>query len=340
LQFELQKSQQFSNDVILVDGSWGTGKSAITPVISAFAGVEKKRIDPIIEYTAILNWLGKLDDDAAQTLFANYADYFTYHNHIGREVNLRWTDDSGFRNSPGASRYISRLFRRDGDHLVSEIESERPATLLVSDFAVVAGMHLKVALGNRLKLIEVVRHPLYLVNYWDHYLRDFDRSREFTLATEIDGHRVPWIVAGWSDEYLKATHFDRVLLLIARAQGLILTKVTEASEFLVVPFEHYVTETDVWIDRLGAFLGRELHYRIGRVKRRHRLPRMNVSAGRKSNRRSWISTVQKAENEIYQDLFTSVRSQSSKRCFDEFCRTISEYESRFTFHVSIDGDSE
>ena len=160
------------------------------------------------------------------------------------------------------------------------------------------------------------------------------------MATEIDGHRVPWIVAGWSDEYLKATHFDRVLLLIARAQGLILTKVTEASEFLVVPFEHYVTETDVWIDRLGAFLGRELHYRIGRVKRRHRLPRMNVSAGRKSNRRSWISTVQKAENEIYQDLFTSVRSQSSKRCFDEFCRTISEYESRFTFHVSIDGDSE
>jgi len=327
LQFELQKSQQFSNDIILVDGSWGTGKSAITPIVSAFAGVEKKRIDPIIEYTAILNWLGKLDDDAAQTLFANYADYFTYHNQIGREVNLRWTDDSGFRNSPGASRYVARLFRRDGDHLVSEIEEKRPATLLVSDFAVIAGTHLKVALGSRLKLIEVVRHPLYLVNYWDHYLRDFGRSREFTLATEIDGHRVPWTAAGWSDEYLKATHFDRVLLSIARAQDLILTKVTEAPECLVVPFEQYVTETDVWIDRLGAFLGRELHYPIGRIKRRHRLPRMNVSAGRKSNRRSWITKTSLSESEVYRHLIDCVSCTASAPVLEEFMARVLQYES-------------
>lgn len=329
MQFELQKSQQFSNDIILVDGSWGTGKSAITPIVSAFAGVEKKRIDPIIEYTAILNWLGKLDDDAAQTLFANYADYFTYHNQIGREVNLRWTDDSGFRNSPGTSRYVARLFRRDGDHLVSEIEEKRPATLLVSDFAVIAGMHLKVALGSRLKLIEVVRHPLYLVNYWDHYLRDFGRSREFTLATEIDGHRVPWTAAGWSAEYLKATHFDRVLLSIARAQDLILTKVTEAPECLVVPFEQYVTETDVWIDRLGAFLGRELHYPIGRIKRRHRLPRMNVSAGRKSNRRSWITKTSLSESVVYRDLIDRVSCTASAPVLEEFMARVLQYESDY-----------
>lgn len=340
MQFELQKSRQFSNDVILVDGSWGTGKSAITPVISAFTGVEKKRIDPIIEYTAILNWLHKLGDDAAQTLFSNYADYFTYHNQIGREVNLRWSDDSGFRNSPGAARYLSRLFRRDGDHIVTEIETKQPATLLVSDFAVVAVKQLSVALGSRLKFIEVVRHPLYLVNYWDHYLRDFDRSREFTLASEVEGERVPWIAADWVDEYLKASHFDRVLLLIARAQELVFTKVAESQNCLIVPFEQYVTETDAWLNRLSLFLGRDFHYGIRRIKKRHLLPRSNVSAGRQSNQRSWVTSDESSEASIYNNLLENVHSESTSICFELFCAAIREYESRFTFGSSRIGSAD
>lgn len=329
MQFELQKSRQFSNDVILVDGSWGTGKSAITPVISAFTGVEKKRIDPIIEYTAILNWLHKLGDDAAQTLFSNYADYFTYHNQIGREVNLRWSDDSGFRNSPGAARYLSRLFRRDGDHIVTEIETKQPATLLVSDFAVVAVKQLSVALGSRLKFIEVVRHPLYLVNYWDHYLRDFDRSREFTLASEVEGKRVPWIAADWVDEYLKASHFDRVLLLIARAQELVFTKVVESPDCLVVPFEQFVTETDEWIDRFRVFLDREVEFGLRRIKRQHRLPRSNTSAGRQSNPRSWITVTSKSENHTYQDLLSHVKTHASPSVLNEFVPLLDKYEATY-----------
>ena len=258
LAFELKKSLQFSNDIILVDGAWGVGKSAVTPFIGAFKNVEKKRIDPVFEYVAILKWLNKLDDDAASTLLSIYADYFTYHNQIGREVNLRWSDDSGFRNSPGAFRYVARLFRRDGDHVESKIDDTNPATLIVSDFAVIAPSPLHAALGDRLKFIEVVRHPLYLVNYWTHYLNDFRRAREFSLSSEYHDLRIPWMASEWAPEYLEASPFDRVLLLIARSQDLLLQSIGEFPKCLVIPFESFVIETESWLQQIGGFLNLSL----------------------------------------------------------------------------------
>jgi len=329
----LAKSHQFPNDVIILDGMWGVGKSAISPVVASFRGVEKKRIDPIIEYVTALEWLRLIDRDTAGTLLATYADYFTYHNAIGREVNFRVRDDSGIRNSPGWSRYLRRLFASDGDHLEAVISESNPGTFLVTDLAIVGLATLTRTLKSRLRFIEVVRHPFHLFPYYQRYLADYSRQREFTLSFELGEYRVPWVATGWSDLFARSTVADRAALLVSRSQRIVTDSIVESSTF-VIPFEQFVTQTDVFVERLSHFLDRPMHYSLRKVKRRHRLPRSSVSHGTASNVRSWIGSPQQSESEIYSSLREAAKASCSSQAFAELEDAAVLYESAWPSALS------
>jgi hypothetical protein len=69
-----------------------------------------------------------MSDDAAKTLLKIYADTTQYNNLIGREVNLRWSDDTGLRNNPGSLSYFGRLFHKGGDSVIDVINSKNLAS--------------------------------------------------------------------------------------------------------------------------------------------------------------------------------------------------------------------
>ncbi len=330
---QLRKFHQFPNDVIIVDGMWGVGKSAITPIIATLKGIEKKRIDPIFEYVTTLNWLGLLDDSGAKALIATYSDYFTYHNRIGREVNLRLRDDSGLGNSPGKLRYVRRLFSNDGDVAQLKIYKENPGTLIVSDFAIFGFNLLAESLDSRLRFIEIVRHPLYLINYVQNYLREFDRPREFTLAFDLHGQKVPWMAQSWASEYLSLTLLEKSMLMIARAQSKVIDY-SESPNILTVSFEQFVTETSHHVELISDFLGRPVHYSPNRLMKRHKLPRDTVSAGRKSNSRSWVTDDDDSEEEIYLKLVRDSRSNVKSSVWSEFITAIGQYETIYPSSLS------
>lgn len=124
MNLELKHYNSFTNDVIIVDGFWGGGKSVVTSIVGSLSGVEKKKVDGIYEYICITHSVGKMSDDAAETLLKIYADHTQYNNLIGREVNLRWSDDTGLRNNPGSLAYFGRLFHRGGDSVIDVINSK------------------------------------------------------------------------------------------------------------------------------------------------------------------------------------------------------------------------
>ena len=104
----LKKFNCFTNEVIFIDGLWGTGKSVIAPIVGAMEGVEKQKTDSIYEYLCILIHLNKIEEDAADTLLKIYADLSQYNNLIGREVNFRWNDLTGPGHNPNSLRYLAR----------------------------------------------------------------------------------------------------------------------------------------------------------------------------------------------------------------------------------------
>jgi hypothetical protein len=163
-----------------------------------------------------------------------------------------------------------------------------------------------------------VRHPFYLINYWTKYLSDFGRSREFTLAANCGGERVPWFALQWSDEYLKSSIIDRAIQSIAH----FLVPTLEAAGVprneapkneLIVPFEQLVCKTEDELGRVSSFLGRSTSSTTKSALRKQRVPRLLSDEGRASNLRSWLANPALSVTEQMNQIRDWVKSEASTK---------------------------
>lgn len=333
MNLEFKHHNSFTNDVIIVDGFWGGGKSVVTSMVGSFAGVEKKKVDGIYEYLCIAHSVGKISGDTAKTLLKIYADHTQYNNLIGREVNLRWSDDTGLRNNPGSFTYFGRLFHKGGDSIIEVINSKNLALLIASHGLFSVSNLLFESYGSRLKLIEVVRHPIHLFQNVHEYIENFERSREFTLSFDHKGKKIPWFASAWADEFVESSFADRALLSISRIQksviDLMASPTASHNPWLVLAFEQIVTDPIKTIDKLETFLGRAGTKRTKRVLKQQSLPRARISAGKTTSSFSFVSTVKSTEQEIYSRIVESIKSLASENATEEFREAIESYNSRW-----------
>ena len=330
---DLKHFNSFTNDIIVVDGFWGGGKSVVTSLIGSMTGVEKKKVEHVYEYICIANAAKKMDPDAATAFLKIYADLSQYNNLIGREVNLRWSDDSGLRNNPGSLTYIKRLFSQDGDDVAEKISTKNLALLIASHELLPVSNILYDAYGPRLKLIEVVRHPIHLFNNVRDYTSRFERSREFTLSFELDGVKIPWFAADWAEKFAKASVVDRALLSIARMQKAMFKSIDEIKaadqQLLVLSFENTVLKPYEALENLEIFLNRKRTRRSKQVFKQQRLPRLQISAGKATSSFSFNSGNSTSETEIYQKISTEISATGSANAIAEFKSAIASYNSRW-----------
>lgn len=330
---DLKHFNSFTNDIIVVDGFWGGGKSVVTSIVGSMTGVEKKKVEHVYEYVCIANSAGKMSDDAAIAFLKIYADLSQYNNLIGREVNLRWSDDSGFRNNPGSLAYLKRLFHPGGDKVAEQISAENLALLIASHELLSVSALLFSAYGLRLKLIEVVRHPIHLFNNVSAYTATFERSREFTLSFELNGVKIPWFAASWAKEFAESSIADRALLSIARMQDSMLKSIdainAAGQPILVVSFEDSVLNPEKSIKLLEQFLDRSRTKRTKRVLKHQNLPRTQISAGKATSSFSFNSDPSTPEGEIYKKIAQEIAATGSPSAVQEFKSAISKYNSRW-----------
>lgn len=336
---ELDPGTPFTNDVIVVDGMWGTGKSILSSLIGSLEGVEKKRIDYTFEFLCVGHFLGRISADLAMTMIRIQADLDQYNNVIGREVNLRMSDDSGFRNTPGSLRYLRRLIASEGETVVDRINNENLALLLVTHHISAVCDPLVNALRERLFLIEVVRHPLHLVKYWTTYFEDFERSREFTLSARFGDTRVPWFALDWSDEFVSLSPIDRAIRCISFLQNASLSPRALSQEVfpdsshkthrLIIPFESLIAQPELVLNDVSSFTGRTRTSRTARVFRKQQIPRRAAQAGRATNERSWIPSPTLSHAEQLAELIAWVREHAKPVSIQMMEASINRYESAF-----------
>jgi len=327
-----RKFHPFTCDVIVVDGMWGVGKTAVTSVIGSMPRVEKMRINLIHEFACILHSLGHMSADAAQYLMLTYADHDQYHNLIGREVNFRPTDASGTRNTPGSTlRYLRRLFADDGDQMVDVINSHNIAHHAVTHQVLPVAGPLFDAFGERLRMVHVVRHPVHLVRYWRDYLADFDREREFTMSIDHQGTKVPWWAAAWAERWASMSTIDRTvasLVEVYRSTFAAIDARAHDPRLLVLSFEDVVMRPMPAFDSISAFLERPLGRRTEAILRRERIPRPTITHGRAFSAHNWASSGGATETEIYATECALVTSEASPEFLDQFAVLIDDYDRR------------
>lgn len=333
MNLDLKHFNSFTNDIIVVDGFWGGGKSVVTSIIGSMARVEKKKVEHVYEYVCIAHSTGKMNTDAASAFLKIYADLSQYNNLIGREVNLRWSDDSGLRNNPGSLTYLKRLFHPGGDSVADQISERNLALLIASHELISVSDLLYESYGSRLKLVEVVRHPVHLFNNVRDYTAEFERTREFTLSFEVSGVKVPWFAADWADEFVSSSITDRALLSIARMQSGMFSSIDSINAvqkpLLVLSFENTVLRPEDSIEKLEIFLNRPRTRRTNRVLRQQNLPRKQISAGKATSSFSFTSNSASSEHETYKKVFEEIEADGSLSAVDEFRSAINAYNLRW-----------
>jgi hypothetical protein len=326
---QVRKFLPFQCDVIVVDGLWGVGKTALTATIGAMENVEKMKLEHVHEYVCTLHHLGKMSDDATRYMLLTYADIDQYSNMIGREVNFRPSDASGTKNTPGSTiTYLRRLFAKDGDAIVDHIQRNNVAHHVVSHQVLPVGEPMFEAFGDRLKMVHIVRHPVHLARYWNDYLRDFHRHREFTVSIDVEGTKVPWWAADWADRFIAMNTMDRALSSITHLYGLLVDAFIRHERdprLLVVSFEDLVMRPTDTFPMVADFLGRTLGSKTDKILKRERIPRPTITHGRAFSAHNWATSGEIGEREVYELELRYVNEHGSPDVVDRFLATVRRY---------------
>lgn len=329
----LNKSNSLQNDIIIVDGLWGTGKSLLGPIISGMERVEKVKIEHIYEYVSIMRHLDKISPDAATWMLNTYADLSQYNNLVGREVNLRWSDDSGLANNPNSFRYIKRLFGSEGDQKVADIDKNNIALNVMSHMLMLIADPVFEAYGDRAKIVEIVRHPLYMVKHWCAYLQRFDSPREFTVSFNYKGNKVPWFAAGWEEEFIAANTTDKALYSIVKLYEWLDTATraasTKGNKVLTLSFESLVMTPDEPLQQLESFLGRRHYPRLTAILRKQKIPRRTISQGKGHTTYGWSKKdSEKNEQQTYAENLEYIKATGSSENVNKLLKLIEVYNDK------------
>lgn len=281
----ITRPRHIAERIVFLDGLTGTGKTMMGPILGSFARMEIGKFNHLYEYLCALDFLHRVEPDAAESLVKMYTDLDLYNLLISREVNMRPKDLSGIFQNPHPLRYLKRIFMKDGVAVEARIKLEKPILHLISHQALPITDLLFRALGDRLVIIEMVRHPLYLLEHWHSYIdRHGNDPRDFTIWIEYQGKSLPWFAKGWEEKYLSSNSMDKVIYaldwLVKKVNETISTlDSNQKCQVLFVPFEKFVLNPNPFLEKIGKLIDTTTTTTTRRVLKEQKCPRQQVAAG-------------------------------------------------------------
>ena len=334
---EFARPIHLCKQIVILDGLTGTGKTMFSPLVSSYERVQNARFEYMFEYLCISAANNKLSSDASHSLLNLLADTKYYDGVISREVNFRPGDLSSVFKSSKAFKYVKQLFQADGAAAGERIEKENPILFLVTHQLLSCMQPALNAFGERLRIIQMVRHPLYLLDHWHSYIDMHGHSpRDFTIWLDHSGSLVPWFAAGSEEKYVNAQPFDKVIYVIHALLQTVFQKATDQSlkdTIAFVPFEQFVLSPDGYVKRIEQLIGAPATAATQKVLHSQKVPRKFINAGPQKNiykRYGLIKQDQTVTHESdYQRLLNAARTRSSAEAFEVLESCIKEYEKIF-----------
>lgn len=271
--------------VVCVGGLPGCGKTMMTPIVGSLARVELQKFNEPLEHVCGLSLLGKIDDETATMMIRMLADLDLYRLTMSREVNLRPSDLTSIFRNPGIWRYLRRLCQSGDAVAVERIQRTRPILHITMHNALAISPPLFAALGEAVRILEVVRHPLYMIKQWRLYIERYGTDvRDFTLWFDYQDQALPFFARGWEPRYLQSNPMDRSIyaiehLLQMGRQALERLPESQKAQVLTVPFEPFVLDPWSWLGKMEECLGTRVTAATRRELKRQRVPRTRIALG-------------------------------------------------------------
>ena len=271
--------------VVIVDGQPGCGKTMLASIVASMDRVELLSYAFEIEFVCRLCYLNKLHEDAAVALVRMFTDHKLYQGMMGRETNFRYGDLSSVFKDENPWRYFRRIFQ-PGDVAVPErIGVERPILNLTTHDLLGMSGPIFAGLVNRVVLIEVIRHPLYmLIQQTLNFERLTNDPRDIQICIEYGGDQLPYSAYRWESLFSSSNAVERSIYtmkkcieLRERTKRMLKERFNE--QILTVPFEKFVLNPDPTMKKLESMIGTKMTASTKRSMRKHRVPRQDIVDG-------------------------------------------------------------
>lgn len=325
--------------IVIVDGHPGCGKTMLSPIISSLDRVELVTYAFEVEYICRLYFLDKIKKDAAVTLVRIFTDLKLYRIMMGRDINFRFTDISSvFRNS-NPWRYFRRIFQK-GDEIIPErIKKVKPILNLATHNLLGYSEPIFSGLGNRVVLIEVVRHPLYMIKQQTLNMeRLLDNPRDTDIYFEYKGKQIPYYSFGWEDLFICSNNIEKTIYTIDKLTQLNkeLKKTIKEKyngQILTIPFERFVLEPWPYMKKIENALDTCVTLKTKKMMKKQNVPRKMYGEGiplEIYKRCGWEPPEQDSDEEReFEKRRGFVRKNVNGETFEVLERLCSDYEKQY-----------
>lgn len=335
---KVSRTPSLTPQVVIVDGQHGCGKTMLSTIVAALDRVELLTYAYEVEYACALQFLNKMDLDAAVVLVRMFTDLKLYNVMMSREVNFRPKDLSSIFHNPHPIRYIKRLFEEGDRQIPRKIEQDNPILHLTTHNLLSFSEPVFKGLRDRVTLIELVRHPLYMIKQQAQNMeRLLNNVRYFTVNYQYNETELPYYVRHFEDEFIKANNVEKAILCMHELfklseQNKTRLKENYGAKIITVPFERYVLDPDGYMDQITTALGTSVTSLTHRVMKKQKVPRAMYADGvdRKVYRRyEWKPPETASEESEFAMRRNFAKEKASDEAMAILDQTCAEYEEKY-----------
>lgn len=346
---EIVRRFNLAEKIVIVDGLPGCGKTMLSPIVAAMERAEKLTYAYELELICQLNYLKKIEPDAAIAMVKTLTDLKLYNIMMSRETNFRPGDLSSVFSAPKPLTYLRRLFQK-GERMIPErIKKEKPILHLTTHALLGISRPVFSALNRRVAILEVVRHPLYMIKQqvmnMERYLTD---ARYFPVFISYGQGHLPFFTFGWEDLFFNSNPVERAIYYIDR-----MSKITESAkeklfkeygtQIITIPFESFVVEPWPYMKIIEQVLETRATKVTRQAMRRQRVPRKMYAQGiglKIYKRCGWEAPMAGSdENKEFQKRWQFAKQRASKESMQVLGKLCVEYEKKYMGGIKKTGES-
>jgi len=288
----IKKSASFDNPVVIINGFNGSGKTLISPIISALPKAELLSFIYPLEWASSMLYSDNMTAVGYKEFIKMIVDESIYNQQMSRSVNFRPSDLSSVFRSSKKLTYIKRLFQEGDDALVPLIKENVPISCFTTCHLLPLFPSIAEAFKSRLLFLETVRDPLLMYEQlsllgWN--ILNSNSEKDFTFRA-LSGDSSRTYLDFYSDEEVfhneKNLSFEENLVnYIERFSNFYFnTKFSQdycGSKLVFIPFEDFVTDPNKWVEFIADHIGADVDKKTKKEMRNQKVPRELLSDGLK-----------------------------------------------------------
>ena len=335
----LQKKRRINADSVIIDGFWGCGKTLLYSILPVFENILRAKHIAEIDWIYVLRNYKQIDKNASLTFLNNIIDNSIYNSYIGRETNLRWSDNSGLKYSDNKLRDISLLFSKEGESVVEEIEKKKIAQCLWTHNICLCNNSIMELFDKNMYFIKIIRNPIFVINNYCNFLERFNSSKIFTPSFTINSDSLPWFTSEYKNQLDISNNLETAIICIVNSyENYFQNRIIYKQELKIeeISFENLVINTIDEVTKIEKFLNRKFDKKkLNKILKRHKIPRVNLIEGLESGTQKQslksFDFIPKNDQDYCKYMINILDGKISQSLFKRFLNIIEIYQNIFPF---------